>query len=197
MKASTSVVLPMPASAETTHQPGLAALRALELMQQRVHLLVAADDARGSARRRGATVTDDERRRNRGVVREPEAVQDLARAWPQPRILLQRLEDELVERARHIGIEERRRLGRLPHQRVQRAELRGGHERMTARDQLVEQHAEREDVRLGGDRFAARLLGRHVAHGADDQAGSVRVPRSVEPAVLVADAGARARSRAA
>ena len=41
---------------------------------------------------------------------------------------------------------------------------------MPAGGELVQQDAEREDVRLGRDRLAARLLGRHVADRADDEA---------------------------
>ncbi len=146
-------------------------MRALELMVQRRELVLATDDVRGPGE---ATRRDGDRRqggRDVGIVRERQAIHHLARARPEPLILLQRLEDELIERARQLGVEERRRLRRFPQQRVQRAELRGRHERVPARDELVQHHAEREDIGLGGDRFAARLLGRHVADGAENQAG--------------------------
>ena len=104
-------------------------------------------------------------------MRQAQAIEYFAGAWPKARILLQRFQDQLVERSRQFGIEERRRLRRLPHQRVQRAELRRRDERMPPRDHLVEHRAEREDVCFGRDRLASRLFGRHVADCPDDEAG--------------------------
>ena len=144
---------------------------ALELVVHRRQLVFTSDDVR--ARRQAARGDGDRRQRggNIRIVRERQPIHHLARARPQTLILLQRLEDQLIERARQLGIEQRRRFRRFPHQRVQRPELRGGHERMTARDELVEQDAEREHISLGGDRLSSRLLGRHVADRAENQPG--------------------------
>ena len=42
---------------------------------------------------------------------------------------------------------------------------------MTACNQLIQQHAQRKDVRLRVDRFAARLLRRHVGDRAENHPG--------------------------
>jgi hypothetical protein len=104
-------------------------------------------------------------------VRDVEAIHHLARAGTQPRILLQRFDDQLIDRARQIGVECGRRLRRFPHQRVERRNLRGGDERVTAGHQLVQQNTEREDVGFRRNRFATSLFGRHVANCSDDHAG--------------------------
>ena len=145
----------------------------------------------------------DRDRRQRGrdvrIVREREPIHDLARARPEPLILLQRLEDQLVERARQLGIEQRRRLRRLPQERVQRAELRRGHERMAPGHELVQQDAEREDVRFGGHGLAARLFRRHVADRAENHPGLRARPGLRRSHRSRSDPAARApgRSRAA
>ncbi len=103
-------------------------------------------------------------------MRDVEAIHHLARAGPQPRILLQRFDDQLIDGARQIGVERGGRLRRFPHQRVERRNLRRGHERVTAGHQLVQQDSEREDVRLRRNGLASSLFGRHVANRSEDQA---------------------------
>ena len=104
-------------------EPRLASMRALELVRHRVQFLLASDDAR---LRRARSRRDRDRRQRRGdvgVVRECEPVHHFARAGPEPQILLQRFENQLIDRARQLRVDERRRLWRVPQERVQRAEL--------------------------------------------------------------------------
>ena len=107
-------------------------------------------------------------------MRDVQPEHHLAGAGTQPRVLLQHLEDQLIECAWKFGVDERRRLGCLPHERVQRADLRGGVERMPARRDLVEQDAEREDVCFRRDPFATSLFRSHVPDRAEHQAGFCR-----------------------
>ena len=170
-KASTSVVLPAPASPEMT------TMRAFPRCARSNSWFIASSSSSRPtmlvlvARRRGRDGDRRQRGRDVGVVREREAVHHLARARPEPPILLQRLEDELIERARKLGIEQRRRLGRLPQERVQCSELRRSHERVPSGDELVQHDAEREHIGFSGDSLAARLFRRHVPDSAENQAG--------------------------
>ena len=59
--------------------------------------------------------------------------------------------------------------------RVQQANPRVGREGMVAGAQLVQDDAEREDVRGTVDLIAPRLLGRHVADRPDEEAGLRRL----------------------
>ncbi len=68
-----------------------------------------------------------------------------------------------------------RRLVQVP---VQHAERRRAGERHVAAEQLVQEHAERVQVRVRADRAAHRLLGGHVGGRADGRAG-VRQARGV------------------
>ena len=164
--------------------PGFAPPGALELVVHRRELVFTPDDVR--ARRQAARGDGDRRQRGRNIriVRERQPIHHLARARPETLILLQRFEDQLIQRARKLWIEKRRRLRRFPYQGVQRPELRGRHERMTARDELVQHDAEREDISFGGDRLSSRLFRRHVADRAENQPGlrSCVRPVPVDPA---------------
>ena len=53
---------------------------------------------------------------------------------------------------------------------MQDTELRRRAERVSASDELVQQYAEREHVGFWSDRFAARLFGSHISHGAEHAA---------------------------
>ena len=81
------------------------------------------------------------------------------------------------------SVVERRRpfLQHLVHRRRERVGL----ERFAAAQQLVEEHAGREDVRPVIDRLGTDLLGRHVVHRADDHvaAGQLGGDEPREPEV--------------
>ena len=68
-------------------------------------------------------------------------------------------------------------LGSLPSTRATVASSVAGRERVHAARELVEQHAEREDVDARVGRLAVDLLGRHVGRRADDDAGAGRERR--------------------
>ena len=79
---------------------------------------------------------------------------------------------------------ERSRLG--GENRCQRRDGRLALERAPASEHLVQQRAEREDVRAVIHRLAFRLLGRHVGHGAEDGAlGGLRDSRPASSRVAV------------
>ena len=139
-------------------------------MPQPLELLIAADDLARHAARRLRDGDGRQRHGDGGVVREVQAVHHLARAGPQAWILLQHLDDQLIDRARQLRVGEGRRLRRLPHQRVKRAELRRRREWMASGDELVEHDAEREDVGFLRDHLASRLLRRHIGDGTEQQA---------------------------
>ena len=99
--------------------------------------------------------------------------------------LLERGVDEVVEAWRRVGIEQHRRHRCAVEDRVEDHRRGAADERLAAGDHLVQDHAEREDVGARVDVLAARLLGRHVGHGADGRARRRQL-------VVVARAGGRA-----
>ena len=100
-------------------------------------------------------------------------------------VLLEAVFDDPLERRGDVS-PRLRELGRLPHQdRRHRLGVRVSLERLPAREQLVENRPEREDVRTVIDREPFHLLGRHVAHRPHDHPG-LRVARARRGARLLA-----------
>ena len=97
---------------------------------------------------------------------------DLGGRRTQPCVLLQALEHELVEGRGHLDAHPRRRHRRVAGDAVKHGQRRRRVKRVLARQQLVEQDAEREDVAGGRDRFTARLFGRQIAERAQHQSGA-------------------------
>ena len=71
---------------------------------------------------------------------------------------------EVVERCRQLRPMTTHRVRSFPHDRGRGPERRLSCERMSSRQQLVEHHPEREDVRPPINQLAPRLLRRHVGH---------------------------------
>jgi hypothetical protein len=88
------------------------------------------------------------------------------RREPALAVLFDRLRDDALERQRHVGVELHRRQRLAVQDRVEHHGRRAALERLLARGHLVEHEAEREEVRADVQLLAARLLGRHVGHGA-------------------------------
>ena len=100
-------------------------------------------------------------------------------------VLLQAMLDDPLESRGNVS-PRLRELRRLPHQdRRHRLGVRVSLERFPAREQLVEDRPEREDVRAVIDRKPLHLLGRHVAHRPHDHPG-LRVARARRRARLLA-----------
>jgi hypothetical protein len=148
---------------------GLAAFGPLEFVQQRLEFRVAADEIRvrdGVFRRWHRSRQSHGDRR---VVRDVEPIHHLARPRPEPRVLLQHLENQLIERAWKVRVQEHRGLRGFPHQLMKGPELRWREKGMPAGDELVQQDAEREYVRFRSDPLATCLLRRHVANRAEHE----------------------------
>ena len=88
------------------------------------------------------------------------------------RLLLQATRDDAIEIGRGIGPHARQRPGRVAKDRAADQTLRGAFERPAPGRQLVEQDAEREQVRAAVHGLAAHLLRCHVRYRADDLARS-------------------------
>ncbi len=110
----------------------------------------------------------------------PQVVGQRRRAGVAPgRVLMQALEANRLQVARHLRLQPTRRhrvVHRDLHQRVQR---RRGPERWPPRQALVEDRPQRVHVGRPPDRLAAGLLGRHVRRRSQDRAAG-RLPRLVE-----------------
>ena len=87
------------------------------------------------------------------------------------RVLGQRAEHHLLERGVQVGPQLRRRRGWLRQVLQRHGDRAVALEGQAPREHLEEHHADRIEVRRGGDRVALRLLGREVLRGAHDRAG--------------------------
>ena len=106
----------------------------------------------------------------RGLLQEVEG--DVpGRLEPVIPVLLQAMLDDAVESRRNVPPRLRQLRRLVPHDCRHRLGIRLPLERPLAREQLVEDRAEREDVRSVVDRESLDLLGRHVARGSHDRAG--------------------------
>ena len=83
--------------------------------------------------------------------------------------------DDALELRRKLRVELDRGDRRAVENRVEDDGRRARPRRLAARRHLVEHGAEGEEVGAGVERLAARLLGRHVRHGADGRAGARQV----------------------
>ena len=111
-------------------------------------------------------------------IEEPLA-EDGARGRPLVRRLRERIEDQSLERRRHVGPELRGRSRRVGHVRHHHAEVTAV-ERRASGHQLVERDPERVDVRpVIGQARRLHLLRRHVPAGAEQRA-THRVGRALE-----------------
>ena len=100
-------------------------------------------------------------------------------------VLLQTMLDEAVESRGNVPPRLRQLRRLVSHDCRHRLGVRVSLERLLAREQLVEDRPEREDVRAVIDRESLHLFGRHVARGPHDRAG-LRVARARWRARLLA-----------
>ncbi len=111
------------------------------------------------SRRYGLNDARDRRRARRLRERERDVLGGLE---PVPRILLQTMPHDVIQRGRNVSTR-RRQLRRLvPDDRGERVARRVLPERSIPREELVQDRPERKDVRAVIDREPARLLRRHV-----------------------------------
>ncbi len=104
-------------------QSSASSLGLIEFLEENIQVLLAPDDVRvgGGFARRNRDAR--ECRRDRRIVRQIQPVHDFACTRPQPGILLERFENQLVDRAWQFGIQPNRRLRIVPQDSVQRAHL--------------------------------------------------------------------------
>jgi hypothetical protein len=84
--------------------------------------------------------------------------------------LLERTRDDLFELRREVRRERQQRLRLDVDDLIERRRRRLARERLAAREQLVQQHAGREQIRAPVDRLVRRLFGRHVVGAPHDDA---------------------------
>ena len=147
-----------------------------EAVRERLHLRVTRalegkhgdPESRRTDRRRGYPFGARDRRG--GLLQEVE--RDVPRRLePAIPVLLQAVLDDPVESRRNVPTRLRQLRRLVPEDRRHRLGARVPLERLPAREHLVEDRPEREDVRAVVDRQSPHLLGRHVARGPHDRAG--------------------------
>src|SRR5580700_12002609 len=106
----------------------------------------------------------------RRILRCRERLLHFSGGGPQARILLQHARKESIQSGGNARPEPRHRDMRIGQNGVQHVDLRFGIEGMAAGREFVENYPEREDIGGRGGGFSSPLLGRHIAHGAQQRA---------------------------